>query len=180
MNSILTLLALILALSIAACDRSGDDIDNAARDKTTQTETALPQFVVQDLEGANINSAQFQGKVLIIDFWATWCGPCLTEIPAYNALNKKYADQNFHLLGIALSSGDAATLKPFAQKHNMEYPVYVGSQDAAAAFGNIAVMPTTFVLDQNGAIVKAIKGAGPGKIEQLDALIAKLLKTEVM
>lgn len=177
MRSILSLLTVLAVLSTLACHRDGDDTDTSAREETIQLETTLPHFIVQDLNGSDVNSTEFQGKVLIIDFWATWCRPCLTEIPAYNALNEKYAGENFHLLGIALSSGDSETLKHFVQKYKIEYPVYVGSQEAASAFGNIAVMPTTFVLDQKGAIVKAIEGAGAGKIEQLDHLIAKLLES---
>ncbi|MCH9008652.1 TlpA family protein disulfide reductase [candidate division KSB1 bacterium] len=165
----LLLLATFFALS---CDsETSTDRSKAG----TNSHGTLPKFTLQQLDGSQIDFAQFSGKVLLVDFWAIWCKPCIDEIPAYNALHDKYSSANFALVAITMESGNASTIAQFAAQHDIEYPVFIGNAEAASAFGGLRGYPSTFVLDQNGQIRKSYIGGGRAKNEEIDALVQELL-----
>ncbi len=146
--------------------------------KNSGIQTSLPHFVLQTLDYQIISAEQFAGKVLVVDFWATWCRPCLTEIPNYNELNAKYQGTEFSFVGITMDSGDAATLKAFASKFNIKYPIYIGDHDVANAFGGIQGFPTTLVIDKTGTVRQSYLGIAKDKAEEIDALVKILLEED--
>lgn len=161
--------SLSLLLVNLSCSDSGPD-------KKAGSESGLPHFIVQTLDGQELGAGDFAGKVLVVDFWATWCKPCLSEIPAYNRLNEKYQNENFAFLGIEVSANDGRVLKDFATQYDIRYPIYLGSPETVAAFGNITVLPTTFLIDQKGNVADKFLGAAPYKSKDLDSGIANLLQ----
>lgn len=176
---ILRLLFLLsLFILFSACSKSDNNSNTQVQNTRDASSTKVPRFAIYDLNGKEISSEAFQGKVVVIDFWATWCKPCITEIPEYNKLYEKFKDKNFAFLGIAMDSGDAEDVKNFAKIHNIKYPIYLGTARASMSFGTITALPTTFVLDQNFNIQKKYVGATPGKIKNIETLVEKILKSQ--
>jgi thiol-disulfide isomerase/thioredoxin len=116
-------------------------------------ETTAPAWTLRDLAGKPVNSDQFKGKVVVIDFWATWCPPCRKEIPGFVDLHRRYADKGLVIVGIALDRMGPSAIKTFVEKFGMKYPVVIGDARIAETFGGIEAIPTTFVIDRTGKIV---------------------------
>ena len=114
--------------------------------------TLAPDFALPDLDGNTVRLSDFKGKVIILDFWATWCPPCVKEIPHFVELYEKYRENGFQMIGIALSSGSAEDVKKFATKHGINYPILMGNREIAKKYGNIRSIPTTFLIDRQGRI----------------------------
>jgi thiol-disulfide isomerase/thioredoxin len=121
-----------------------------------------PAWKLQDLDGHEVSSDQFKGKVVIVDFWATWCGPCISEIPGYIALQKKYGADGLVIVGIAYRDFKGpANVKKFAQEKGMNYTIVIGDETVADAFGGIDGIPSTFLINRDGRIIHHKLGAMP-------------------
>ena len=120
--------------------------------------TAAPEWQLKDPDGQAIKLSDFKGKVVILDFWATWCPPCRAEIPEFIALQKQYAAQGLTVVGVSLDTDGAAVVKSFMKRNGMNYPVVIGDDKIAGDYGGISAIPTTFVLDRTGNIVSSHQG----------------------
>ena len=117
--------------------------------------SGLPQ--VAKLGGGSIDTAALSGKVVVVNFWATWCVPCIQEIPSFNRLHKDFAGQGVAVLGISMDDEGAARVQPFLKKHPMDYPVGVGSEALSKQY-NLDELPVTLVFDRTGKQVKRFEG----------------------
>jgi len=120
--------------------------------------TAAPEWQLNDPDGQTVKLSDFKGKVVILDFWATWCPPCKAEIPGFIELQKRYAAQGLTVVGVSLDTAGAPVVKSFMKRVGMNYPVVIGDEKTAADYGGISAIPTTFVLDRNGNIVRSHQG----------------------
>ena len=120
--------------------------------------TAAPDWQLNDPDGQTVKLSDFKGKVVILDFWATWCPPCRAEIPGFIALQKQYAAQGLTVVGVSLDTDGPSVVKSFMKRIGMNYPVVLGNEKTAADYGGITAIPTTFVLDRNGNIVSSHQG----------------------
>lgn len=136
--------------------------------------TDLPDVAVQDLAGATVKLTQFVGKPMIINFWATWCGPCRIEIPMLNALHKKYAQHGVVILGISTDENGANVVQEFTKEVPIEYPNYLKTDGVEEKFGGVWALPTTFFYDRNGKQVQKIIGLQPQ--EELEKRIQQMLR----
>jgi thiol-disulfide isomerase/thioredoxin len=128
--------------------------------------TPVPEFTVRDLDGQEIASADWRGKVTIVNFWATWCVPCLQEIPDFIALQEKYRD-HLQIVGLSMDEGPADQVREFVQEHKINYRVAVADADVGAQFGGVFGLPTTFVVDPQGLVVQKHMGLiSPAVYEQ--------------
>jgi len=111
-----------------------------------------PAWKLQDINGKTVQLSDFKGKVVVLDFWATWCPPCRAEIPHFIELQKQYQSQGLVVIGVSLDQGGPGVVSSFAKQQNINYPIVMGTEDVAKAYGNIEAIPTTFVIDPNGNI----------------------------
>jgi cytochrome c biogenesis protein CcmG, thiol:disulfide interchange protein DsbE len=105
------------------------------------------QQAFTDLNGNVIRLSDYNGKVLLVNFWAAWCVPCREEIPQFIKLQDRFRDQGFQVIGISIDDTESE-LRDFYRKHNMNYPVIPGDQKTADAFGGVLGLPTTFIMDR--------------------------------
>ena len=151
-----TLVLIFLSACLTACIAARPDAEPA------------PEFSLASLAGGTIDSEDLEGKVVVVDFWATWCQPCIREIPNYNALYAEYGEDDFVVLGITLESGAFENVEPFIPRLDIEYPVVMGDEDVVAGFGGYPGFPTTFVVSPDWKIYKKYIGNLPGKLELIE------------
>jgi thiol-disulfide isomerase/thioredoxin len=119
----------------------------------------LPEFSVKDLQGREILSAEFRGKVVLIDFWATWCQPCKKEMPGYQKLLNLYGPRGFAVIGFKFDTmTDVQDPVSFAKGIGVRYPLAVAADDLKQKFGGIEGLPTTMLYDRQGILRKKIVG----------------------
>ncbi len=135
----------------------------------------VPAFDLESVDGNRFTSKAFEGKVVLVDFWATWCQPCIEEIPRWNELYTRYQGKGLVVVGMTIRSGWASDIKPDATKLKIAYPVVVGNEDVEKGFGGIWGFPTTFLINRKGQIYKKYTGTYPQKQTQMEADIQKLL-----
>jgi len=120
---------------------------------------------LNDLDGDPISLSDYRGKVVVIDFWATWCPPCRKGIPDFVELQEKYGDDNFVILGVNLDQGAPDKVLPmvrgFAEDYNINYPVLMHDMGIVSAYGGIQSIPTTFVVDREGKVRQGVVGYRP-------------------
>jgi len=117
-----------------------------------------PDWELKDLSGASVSSGDFAGRVVILDFWATWCGPCKMEIPHFKELYAEYQDKGLEIVGVSLDREGSAKVAPFAQKAAINYTMLLGNQKVVSDYAPIRGIPTTFVISQDGKIFKRYVG----------------------
>ncbi len=119
----------------------------------------LPEFSLEDLQGRKISSADLRGKVVIVDFWATWCQPCKKEMPGYQSLVDRYGARGFAVVGFKFDvMPDTEDPVQFARKIGVRYPLAVAAEDLKAKFGGIEGLPTTLIYDRQGTLRQKIVG----------------------
>ena len=127
----------------------------------------VPHFTLQTLEGEEITFEQLKGKVLLINFWATWCGPCRSEIPDFVKMYDSHRKDGLEILGIVLNSGSIDEVRQFVKTNAINYPILTGNDAYKTAltkkFGGVRGIPTTFLVDRNGKIQKKWVGARGAK-----------------
>jgi cytochrome c biogenesis protein CcmG, thiol:disulfide interchange protein DsbE len=139
---------------------------------TGKGEAAKLDLVVKDMNGAAVRLADYKGKVILLNFWATWCGPCQAEIPELVNTYAEYKDRGVVILGVSIDD-TAETLRAYAAQKQMQYPVLLMQDDVDQAYGPIFGVPVTFFIGRDGTISK--KHFGPVTKEQVDQEIKALL-----
>ena len=112
---------------------------------------SAPELSLTDLNGRVLGPSSFKGKVVLVNFWAAWCGPCAEEVPQFIALQKKYQDQGLQVIGVSIDD-DPEVLRRFYRKYQMNYPVVPGDLKLSDAFGGVLGLPTTFVIGRDNRI----------------------------
>jgi thiol-disulfide isomerase/thioredoxin len=166
----LLLVAATIALAVPAASMQSD---RAAAEGELKP---MPALSLKDFDGKAIESDKLKGNVLVLDFWATWCGPCIAEIPALNRLQEKYAAKGLKVIGVTIASGEPKEVKPFISRNKMKYTVLMGDDDQAYDF-NLIGFPTTYLITKDLKIYRKYIGAGPGKSARLESDVQSLLQS---
>ncbi len=141
--------------------------------QSAQERGVAPNFRLTDLSGRPLELSSYSGKVVLIDFWATWCPPCRKMIPHLKSLRAAYQGQGFEVIGISVGE-DTGTVQSFAKSNGMSYPIAIsGNGQTEQAYGGIRGIPTTFLIDKRGRIAQQYVGYHEKDV--LEAEIKKLL-----
>jgi peroxiredoxin len=133
--------------------------DYAIKTKRPAGASKAIDFSLPGLNGGTINLADYKGKVIIVDFWATWCPPCKAEIPDFITLHNKYGKDGFVMIGVAIDDPDK--VKDFVKTKGVNYLICIGNQSTANDYGGIRGIPTTFVIDKEGYVDRQYVGYRP-------------------
>lgn len=124
-----------------------------------------PDFVLETISGKSFRLSDHRGDVVVLNFWATWCGPCRYEIPRFIELQRRYDDQNLQFVGVALQRGAGAErVRRYAQHIGINYPVGVDDNTISQQYGGVRRLPTTFVIGPQGEIRKRFLGVVPNRV----------------
>lgn len=136
---------------------------------TVSAATRIPSFSLEDVvTGDTVDSAFFKGKTLLVTFFATWCGPCMQEIPDLIKLQNEYAAKGFSVLGLSVDQGGAGIVKKLVEKRSINYPVLLANGVVARGFGGVVGIPTSFLVNSKGQVVKKYPGYVPRMILEAD------------
>jgi thiol-disulfide isomerase/thioredoxin len=158
------------AIETQAAPSSLDEIDQAeGRARAAASKPAVdtsqlkaaPDWQMPGLNGQIVSSAEYDGKVMLVDFWATWCGPCKRSIPHLIELQEEYKDKGVAIIGVSLDQAGPKKVIPFVEHYKINYPVVMGTQKAWSDFGGIRGVPTAFIISQDGKIYRKIVGLVP-------------------
>lgn len=161
-----TIVILVAAMSFSGC--TGGSKSAGSSSGTTAAPLAdEPSVTFKDLQGKDVDLSSFKGKVVLVNFWGTWCEPCRGEIPILIKMQQQYADKGFTVLGVA-TNDDVKAVDPFihhtqfnvdGHETTMNYPIVMGSDEISTKFGGLLGMPTSFLISRDGKIIKRYIGA---------------------
>ena len=132
----------------------------------------MPPFLLDDLDGDIVSTASLRGKVVLLNFWATWCPPCRDEIPELIELSKRFKDR-LQIVGVSMDDAPEDEVRQFARNMGMDYPIVMGSRTLSAEYGGVPALPTSFVVNTEGRIVQKHEGLYP--IDVYDSEVRSLL-----
>ncbi len=142
-------------LMTAGCgqDSAGSGVAEAAESDATAAPQPAPDFSLESLDGKQVKLSDYEGQVVLLNFWATWCGPCKIEMPWFLEFQRKYKDKGFTVLAVSLDEEGWEVVKPYAEKLQPNFPILLGDEEMEDRFGGIVALPTTLIINKKGEIV---------------------------
>jgi thiol-disulfide isomerase/thioredoxin len=171
----LIVVALVVALGIYVGYHKARRSGGSLTSHLTQSSPA-PDFTLQSLDGKTTHLSDFRGKAVLLNFWATWCGPCKIEMPWFVDLQKEYGAQGLQIVGVAMDDASKEDIAKFAKDMGVNYPILIGKESVGDEYGGVPALPESFLIARDGKIVDKIIGLR-GKAEIEDA-VKKALDTK--
>ncbi len=144
--------------------------------KSNNDRKVAPNFALKDVDGKTVHLSDYKGKVVLLDFWATWCAPCKIEIPWFMEFEQQYKDKGFAVLGVSMDEDGWTVVKPYLQQLKINYRIVLGNDKVGDAYGGVDSLPTTLLIDREGRVAATHVGLSGGK-EDFKNDIVKLLGT---
>jgi peroxiredoxin len=171
----LVVAAFVVALGLYVGYHQARRSPGVAGARFTQSSVA-PDFSLESLDGATMRLSDFRGKAVLLNFWATWCGPCKIEMPWFVDLQNEYRSQGLQIVGVAMDDASKEDITKFARDMGVNYPILIGKESVGDQYGGVPALPETFLIGRDGKVVDKIIGL-KGKAEIEDA-IKKALDTQ--
>jgi peroxiredoxin len=159
---------LMALLLLTACNTQApvSAAGEAGHTKPAGDRKAAPDFDLKDADGKTVKLSDYKGKVVLLNFWATWCGPCKIETPWFVEFERKYKDQGFAVVGVSMDEEGWPAVKPYVAEMGINYRMLLGNDSIAALYGGLDALPTTFILDREGKVAATHVGlAGKSEFE---------------
>jgi cytochrome c biogenesis protein CcmG/thiol:disulfide interchange protein DsbE len=154
--------ALLFGYFVTACSHSQSSV-SAASVKPGKDRHPAPDFSLKDSDGKVVHLSDYRGKVVLLDFWATWCGPCKVEIPWFVEFQRKNQEKGLVVLGVSMDDEGWEVVKPFVKEMRVNYRVVIGNDQTALLYGGVDALPTTFLIDRAGKIAAVHVGLADRK-----------------
>lgn len=151
--------AAVAALALATgCNQPRPATSENVKLKAVSDRKDAPPFSLKDADGRTVSLADYKGKVVLLNFWATWCGPCKIEIPWFVEFEQKFKDRGFSVVGVSMDEDGWEIVKPYIQKERVNYRILLGTDTVAGLYGGVESLPTTFLIDGSGKIASTHVG----------------------
>ncbi len=173
MRPLFLLLALLVILITAACDRKGTELSETS--PSVMESRPAPEITLSGLDGSRLRLSDLRGKVVLLNFWTTWCPPCREEIPSMMRLNTIMKGRPFQIVAVSLDEGGKAAVEEFFRTNGYYLPTYTDPDGRAAASYGVSGFPNTFIVDKKGLIVKKIVGPVDWGAAEVIAMINELM-----
>lgn len=149
-KSIALVVLFVLAI-LASCSGSHSSSSEARSSaKMHADRKAAPGFTLTDSNGNKVQLADYHGKAVLLNFWATWCGPCQVEIPWFQEFEQQYKSKGFAVLGVSMDEDGWTAVKPYIAEHKLNYRILLGDDSVSQLYGGLDALPTTFMIDRDG------------------------------
>ena len=142
-------LAVLAIICLSSCSTKQV---SAGSIEPTKHRTVAADFTLKDANGASVKLSDYRGKVVLLNFWATWCGPCGVEVPWFTEFEQRYKSQGFAVLGVSMDEDGWSAIKPYVADHKINYRVLLGNDTIAQLYGGLDSLPTSFVIDKAGKV----------------------------
>ena len=149
MSRFTTIVVVVAALALAACSRMGNGPGGV---RSVMERKAAPNFSLKDADGRTVQLSDYRGKVVLLNFWATWCPPCKIEIPWFIEFEREHKGEGFAVIGVAMDDEGWEAVKPYVRDAGVNYRVLLGADSVAQLYGGVDSLPTTFVIDREGRV----------------------------
>ncbi len=163
------LVALSAALILFSCSNSHPSSQAETKKQSADDHKSAPDFKLKDAEGREVKLSDYRGKVVLLNFWATWCGPCQLEIPWFIDFEKQYRSRGFEVLGVSMDEDGWKAVRPYVAAHQVNYPILLGNDIVTQLYGGVDSLPTTFMIGRDGKISKVHVGLA-GRNEYLSEI----------
>ena len=152
-TSFLVFVAIIVALLLFIGFRAARHPNAAASESLDVKGKLAPDFTLDSLNGKPVTLSSFRGQAVLLNFWATWCGPCKIEMPWFIELQKQYGPKGLQIVGVAMDDASKEDIDKFVKEMGVNYPILIGKEAVGQDYGGVNVLPTSFFLDRDGKIV---------------------------
>ena len=137
--------------ALSSCTSTASSANSAAAEKKESGDRKIaPDFTLSDANGQSVKLSDYRGKVVLLDFWATWCGPCQIEIPWFIEFEQQYKSKGLEVVGVSMDEDGWKAVKPYIAEHKLNYRILLGDETVGALYGGLDALPTTFLLDREG------------------------------
>jgi cytochrome c biogenesis protein CcmG/thiol:disulfide interchange protein DsbE len=146
----LAILAITAIAVLSSCTGTTSSANSASAEKQSNSRKAAPDFTLKDANGQSVKLSDYRGKVVLLDFWATWCGPCQIEIPWFIEFEQQYKSKGLEVVGVSMDDEGWNAVKPYIAEHKVNYRILLGNDTVSNLYGGLDALPTTFLIDRDG------------------------------